>query len=110
MTTAELFNKHTDDISTSLMDYEGFKKALTEHDIGNYIYTKKPTEEMQANQFESQVDVKTADIDKKYHELLLAVERKFPTESRHQTALRYIKEAEKVDNLESGKCDSRFSD
>lgn len=29
-----------------------------------------------------------------YNELLMAVERKFPGESRHETALRYIKEAE----------------
>lgn len=29
-----------------------------------------------------------------YHELLYAVARKFPGESRHQTALRYIQEAE----------------
>ena len=33
-------------------------------------------------------------IEAKYHELLYAVERKFPGETRHQTALRYIKEAE----------------
>lgn len=30
----------------------------------------------------------------RYNELLLAVERKFPDETRHQTALRYIKSAE----------------
>ena len=30
----------------------------------------------------------------KYNELLFAVCRKFPGESRHQTALRYIREAE----------------
>ena len=29
-----------------------------------------------------------------YNDLLMAVERKFPDETRHQTALRYIKEAE----------------
>lgn len=29
-----------------------------------------------------------------YYELLYAVERKFPDETRHQTALRYIQEAE----------------
>lgn len=34
----------------------------------------------------------------KYHELLLAVERKFPGESRHATALRYIREAERQDS------------
>uniref|UniRef100_A0A6H1ZG30 Uncharacterized protein n=1 Tax=viral metagenome TaxID=1070528 RepID=A0A6H1ZG30_9ZZZZ len=30
----------------------------------------------------------------KYMELIMAVENKYPGESRHQTALRYIKEAE----------------
>jgi hypothetical protein len=34
-------------------------------------------------------------IEKLYNELLYAVERKFPNETRHQTALRYIQEAEK---------------
>lgn len=29
-----------------------------------------------------------------YHELLYAVEKKYPGETRHQTALRYIQEAE----------------
>ena len=33
-------------------------------------------------------------IDDLYHELLLAVCRKFPGEDRHATALRYIREAE----------------
>ena len=32
----------------------------------------------------------------KYDELLYAVVRKFPNESRHETALRYIREAEKA--------------
>ena len=30
----------------------------------------------------------------KYHELIMAVCRKFPGESRHETALRYIREVE----------------
>lgn len=29
-----------------------------------------------------------------YNELIMAVVRKFPNETRHQTALRYIREAE----------------
>ena len=37
---------------------------------------------------------------KQYLELLYAVERKFENESRHQTALRYINEAEKRANNE----------
>lgn len=35
-----------------------------------------------------------ADVVQKYEELLYAVHRKFPDETRHQTALRYIKTAE----------------
>jgi len=34
----------------------------------------------------------------KYNELIYAVERKFENETRHQTALKYIREAEKVVN------------
>lgn len=30
----------------------------------------------------------------KYNELIMAVERKFPNESRHTTALKYIRETE----------------
>ncbi len=35
------------------------------------------------------------ELEKNYNELLMAVARKFPGETRHQTALRYIQEAEK---------------
>ena len=37
---------------------------------------------------------KSNELRKKYGELLLAVISKFPNETRHETALRYIKEAE----------------
>jgi len=37
-----------------------------------------------------------AEITDKYHELLWAVEKKFPDETRHQTALRYITQAEQT--------------
>ncbi len=40
------------------------------------------------------------EIEKLYNELLYAVERKFPNETRHQTALRYIQEAEKYSNTD----------
>jgi hypothetical protein len=39
-------------------------------------------------------DRRLLEIAKFYSELLYAVERVFPGESRHQTALRYIREAE----------------
>ena len=48
-TAEELFNENFDDISTSLMDFEGFRKALIEHD-----------KEMQANRLEAEVDVNFA--------------------------------------------------
>jgi hypothetical protein len=35
------------------------------------------------------------DVSELYHELLYAVERCFPGESRHETALRYIRETER---------------
>ena len=34
-------------------------------------------------------------ISQQYYELLYSVEQKFPNESRHQTALRYIQQAER---------------
>ena len=40
--------------------------------------------------------MKKQELAVKYNELLYAVERKFPDESRHETALRYIKQAERL--------------
>ena len=37
--------------------------------------------------------------DKLYHELIMAVETKYPNESRHATALRYIREREECRDL-----------
>jgi hypothetical protein len=39
---------------------------------------------------------KTSYVNMKYNELIMAVERKFPKETRHETALRYIRESETV--------------
>jgi len=38
---------------------------------------------------------------KKYHELIMEVANKYPGETRHETALRYIRNAEKVDTQAS---------
>jgi hypothetical protein len=38
------------------------------------------------------------DVSELYNELLIAVGNKFSNESRHQTALRYIRQAEKIEN------------
>ena len=43
-------------------------------------------------------------LSKKYDELIFAVGRKFPHETRHQTALRYIREAESTTTKGNTKC------
>ena len=43
------------------------------------------------------------DVSELYHELLYAVARKFPGESRHETALRYIRDTEERAG-QSGSC------
>lgn len=43
---------------------------------------------------ESPLKIKDA-ISQQYYELLYSVEQKWPNETRHQTALRYIQQAEK---------------
>ena len=43
------------------------------------------------------------DVSELYHELLYAVARKFPGESRHETALRYIRDTEERVS-QSGSC------
>ena len=51
-------------------------------------------------------DELTRDVSELYHELLSAVAQKFPSESRHETALRYIREREQ--NI-SQKCEKGCS-
>ena len=58
------------------------------NDVGSYIgWANAKIEEL----------LNTHPNDAKYEELLMAVARKFPNESRHETALRYITEAESKD-------------
>ncbi len=45
---------------------------------------------------------RVTEIEHDYYELIMAVSKKFPDESRHETALRYIKQAE--DNCISDTC------
>ena len=47
--------------------------------------------------------IATTEIEKKYNELLYAVERKFPDETRHETALKYIRNAERKTDAGSAK-------
>jgi hypothetical protein len=44
------------------------------------------------------------DVSELYNELLYAVARKFPGESRHDTALRYIREREEAAQCDCGAC------
>ena len=44
------------------------------------------------------VMLKIAEVEEKYNELIMAVAKKFTNETRHETALRYIKEAEKLED------------
>lgn len=60
-------------------------------------------------QIEPQVMPKIADLEEKYNELIMAVAKKFTNETRHQTALRYIQEAEKLEDNTPCKNDSNFS-
>jgi len=45
------------------------------------------------------------DLGLKYNELIMAVDSKFPNETRHETALRYIRAMEtiKLEGMENGK-------
>lgn len=42
------------------------------------------------------MDDLTQELRAKYHELLYAVANKYPNETRHETALRYIRQAETI--------------
>lgn len=44
----------------------------------------------------AKLEAENAELRKNYDELIMAVARKFPNETRHQTALRYINQAESV--------------
>ena len=50
---------------------------------------------------EAGVMQKITDLEEKYNELIYAVATKYPNETRHQTALKYIKKAEQ-DKLIAG--------
>lgn len=44
--------------------------------------------------------MKKKELEAKYYELLYAVGNKYPGESRHETALRYIKDAEAPESID----------
>jgi len=66
------------------------KSAFYENRLSVYAYTKDEC-------ISKWNELNTRPNDAKYEELLMAVARKFPNESRHETALRYITEAESRD-------------
>lgn len=51
-----------------------------------------------ANTWQAFQGQQPADVDEKYAELIYAVANKYPGESRHETALRYIRQAESADH------------
>jgi len=64
---------------------------------GLYLDQKNAYKYYQLYFSEHPKELLTRPNDAKYEELLMAVARKFPNESRHETALRYITEAESRD-------------
>jgi hypothetical protein len=57
----------------------------------SYVYKQQHVDKLKA-QHKREVEA----LKEKYNELLMAVSNKYPSETRHQTALRYIKNAEEV--------------
>lgn len=52
------------------------------------------------------IEIEASDVSKEYYELLYNVSKKYPNETRHQTALRYIKICEEPKNIMAEKCKS----
>ncbi|HAR37923.1 MAG TPA: hypothetical protein DCS09_04735 [Porphyromonadaceae bacterium] len=71
---------------------------MTQEDLNDII--SKSTPDWLSAQVRSEADCD--ELQRKYNELVMAVSRKFPGETRHQTALRYIRQAE--DNPTFGPC------
>jgi hypothetical protein len=63
---------------------------MKQEDINDLI--AKSTPDWLSRQIQSEGEYK--ELQRKYHELIMAVASKFPGETRHQTALRYIKHME----------------
>lgn len=99
----EAFSRHIGRVMAAqeMMDekqiFDCFVQALK---VGDFVKHCRPTrypnpETMEITQgFIYQPYREAEQLREKYHELIYAVVRKFPDETRHETALRYIKEAE----------------
>lgn len=76
---------------------------------------QKEIDELKANRAETLVrqgdsqPMLRTDIEEKYNELIMAVAKKFTNETRHETALRYIKEAESFNDNTCAKNESEQS-
>ena len=85
--------------------------------LDNFLqgFTYAIAEGMKANPVENFVrqgvsqPVLRTDIEEKYNELIMAVATKFTNETRHETALRYIKEAENFNDNSCAKNESEQS-
>lgn len=66
-----------------------------------YRPLKSKTETVAEAPCSAELDAKLAGMKENYTELLMAVESKYPGETRHDTALRYIKEEGQAGSEES---------
>ena len=56
-------------------------------------------ESIEPRKYDEYCDEQYMALNEKYMELIMAVATKFPNESRHETALRYIEQAENRSNI-----------
>lgn len=97
----EAFSRHIGEVMAAqeMMDekqiFECFVQALKAGD-----FVKQVLQGGSAQSFVYLPFREATELREKYYELIYAVMRKFPDETRHQTALRYINEAETKNMLE----------
>jgi ribosomal 50S subunit-associated protein YjgA (DUF615 family) len=75
------------------IDY-GYDNAV---EVANSLEIKERNRANHNDDIISKMEIDREELAKKYDELIYAVGRKYPNESRHQTALRYIINSEKED-------------
>jgi len=96
--------------TNGLLDERKFKVGLLDLLIKLRDELLERVETIKSRPVEPEVIAEIADVEEKYNELIMAVAKKFTNETRHQTALRYIKEAESLeDNNGSKNIDSNLS-
>ena len=88
------------DIENHLARLRHFANAVGEVCDCDLNYTANTLETLYRENADLRKQLEQAeDWKTKYHELLFAVGQKFPDETRHQTALRYIRRAETGNNI-----------